>query len=181
MSRRFGRNQKRRMRAAMAEQAQSIENLNTAIAMDRGLLERQGQNLDELRGWLSDIAERLGHYAIVTGNAERFEAEWLERRGHFQMQTPSSFDLSRALSLAIASPDSFIAYRQMMDILDLEVVADEMRQDMHCKVYFGDHRLGYAMSHHAIQHIPRRELIRRISEQLSLMLEQQLKEAGVRK
>src|SRR4051812_45424239 len=67
MSRRFGRNQRRRMREELAAKSSSIGSLEAARAMDQGLLRYQSEKLDDYKEMLHEVRSMVGQAAVAAG------------------------------------------------------------------------------------------------------------------
>lgn len=65
MSKRFGRNQKRRMREQLVQQQAQISNLETARALDAGLLRYQRRKVEDYVQIIQDVRETLGDNHIA--------------------------------------------------------------------------------------------------------------------
>lgn len=177
MSRRFGRNQKRRMREELAAKQERVANLETGMAMDRGLLRDQSEKLSNLKEMMGEFAERVGRYAIAEGVPTMFDADWLMRKQSFGMSIEMGVP---SFAYHGAMLDSYRVHDEVMRILDVEVVRNHMARNMHCRLQFDGHQIGYAISDHALVGMTSDELARRITPEVVRMLMLELKRAGIR-
>lgn len=180
MSRRFGRNQKRRMREELAAKQERVANLETGMAMDRGLLREQSQKLASLKEMMGEFAERVGRYAIAHDVPTEFQSRNLDlrREPNFRMHAMPAMQLASYGSRSM--PDILQMHDEVMAVLDVQVVRDAMSRDLHCRLYFDGHRIGYAISYHALRGLTRAELVRRITPEIAYHLEAELKREGIR-
>jgi hypothetical protein len=179
MSRRFGRNQKRRMREELAAKAERVSNLETGMAMDRVLLRKQGDDLSELRHLLGEFTDRVGRYAIAADIPDPRESRNLDlsRMPNFRMPVPQR----AAINFSNMTVESTAAFcDEVMSVLDVHPVHESMSHDMHCRLTFDGMPIGYAISRHAVRNLTRDELVRRIVPEIAYFLEAELKKAGWR-
>lgn len=174
MSRRFGRNQKRRMRAEVAA-ANAETALHAAVARDNAAQRAAAQDqAAELRQELIDIGLRLGRYAIAAGVPHKFDADWLERgHGWFRMHVPQPYP--SVPSYGAVAPTTIQVSYEIMRLLEIESVRAPMSRDLHCRVAFDRHAIGYAMSDHALRNMTAKEIERHIAPQIARMLALELK------
>lgn len=174
MSRRFGRNQRRRMREALVE-AQQTTSSAVAVAAQRG--RRVNELVDEardLRTMLDEIADRVGRYAIAAGVPHNFEARWLQRgKGRFQMDVPP--DMPSMCTFGNSMDMTMRFYDETMRLLEVEAVRDDFARQMHCRVTFDEHAIGYAISDHALRNMTAKEIERRIAPEIARLLVAELK------
>lgn len=174
MSRRFGRNQRRRAREALAQADQAV------------LLEREGRYMAEavaressarartLKELLGEFASRVGRYAIAEGVPAKFTSDWLGRQPNFRLPVMPELDVSAMFSIA-SMYDTVTICAEVMRVLDVQVVRDHMKRDMHVRLYFDEHRVGYALSDHAVRNMTRAELVGRITPEIATLLVDLLK------
>lgn len=176
MSKRFGRNQKRKMREALhlAELAAGREYAGRMMA--EGIARDNSRKLADLRENMAEVVGRLGNYAIAEGVPTTFQAGWLARNESFNLPVhqpfPSLFEY-----LSTAGEHATVAvHAELMRVLDISVVRDQMARDLHCRIEFDGIRLGYGISAHAIENMGRDELVRRMTPEIALMLANKLKD-----
>ncbi len=153
MSKRFGRNQKRKMREAIekTEQAYKWEHSRAQHYADE--LYRSEQTIERIKRWLGP-----NHPAFPAG---RFDPG-------FKPQPEDTFFLPRGPKPVPATVMRFGKPRP-----------DEMHHAVHFMLYAGHERFGYAIAEHALQYAPAEELARTIMLELTpLLLDQMRKAAG---
>lgn len=163
MSRRFGRNQRRRAREALAAAQTRVDDLERAHAMDRGLLEHQSRTIADLREWLQMIADEVGHQAVLAGEPTIL----LEGQGYDGMRVVPHKDLL-CLGGTSLFTQSFAV--EVLRLLDVEVIRSNLNRQMHVLVALADKQVAYAITESAIFGLSRAALVRllapRIAEQL---------------
>lgn len=174
MSRRFGRNQRRRMREELAK-SEAVACDAIAVAARRGKhAENLASEAAELRAMIEDIAGRVGCYAITAGEPCNFDADWLERgQGRFQMSAQPA--MASIASFGSAMDATMAIHDETMRLLEVEAVRAPMSRDMHCRVTFDKHVIGYAMSDHALHNMTAREIERRIAPEIARLMAHELK------
>lgn len=177
MSRRFGRNQRRRAREALAQVTHSLDMERQGRLMAEAMARESIARARTLKDLLGDFASRVGRYAIAEGVPAKFASEWLDRQPNFRLPVMPEFDAGAMFTNA-SMYDTMSICDEVMRVLDVRVVRDHMKRDMHVRLYFDEHRVGYAISDHAVRHMPRDALIDRISREMATMLVNALKEAA---
>ena len=171
MSRRFGRNQRRRAREAIAQLGNEIESLQQARMLDAGLMRRQGDKLQALQQEIDDAKEILGPYCIAFKPKElKVEGE---ARRHVVM-TASDQDL-HAPSVGI-TPDSYDYRRVLLPVMAAHVSRSDVRYQLHALVTFGDSApAAYAVDERNAMLMSDRRLYEILVENLSLQMLHALK------
>lgn len=154
MARRFGRNQKRKLRAAIASANVSNIGLRT--------------NLELLR------EEVYSAKRILSQNSVAFEASNMEVHTE---------ELGRLIKLpSVSLPQTYEDFESFSTFKDipLNVLAAKARKDfqqnaLHVRVTLKDKVIGYALSDEALYSTPRKVLIQRMSEEIATMLVNELK------
>lgn len=151
MSRRYGRNQKRRARAAIARLEQRATELQTGMAMDRALLRSQTQRIDELRAQLKDVAEIMGTDFIGLE-----PALWKFNDKH-------KLDYLRC---PVDGGDVLI------HTMRTKITSDRLRPDymVHFRAELAGETVGYAISECALRDAPEGYIVRRISDEMARLL-----------
>jgi len=154
MSKRFGRQQKRKMRSEIARQQE-------AMALDRGLLRHQS---DKLRRF-EDIAYRieciLGPYWIG------FDPKPLQVN-----EIPRSFDIAARQNTSFLKPpiDPIVkmtsAYHRL-EVMQSDTALDHMRSNIHVRLCTAAGEVGYATSLHALQRLPRDYFVELITREMA--------------
>ncbi len=157
---RFGRNQKRRMREQVAQ-------LQQGMAMDRALLADQRSRLDGLREEIRAAKRIAGAHAVL------FSPE----RVHWEIEARQV--VRRPVVGSV--PRGFIGdpMKETFETVDLDVMlADAQITDwerrVHLQVTFRDSRVGYAITRQALEGIPKDELVRMLTREMAPMLAQQI-------
>lgn len=151
MSRRYGRNQKRRARAEIAQLEQTTANLRTGMAQDRALLQRQRRDIDERDEQLKLVAQVLGTNFIGLRPAlyvfrDKHAPDYFRCRvdgGDVRMQT-----MRADITTAPDRPDYMVHFRATL--------MDEL--------------VGYAISECALRDGPEDYIVRRISDEMARLL-----------
>jgi hypothetical protein len=177
VSRRFGRNQRRRAREEIAARDLRLAQLDSGLAMTNGLLRNSTEEKQLLREQLAKIANRLGRYAVGAGLPVPFQFPHLRRQREFYMGVIHPMPLS-PLDLTNSAVDTCCKIsREIMRILDVEVVRDHMSRDLHCRLFFDGHMIGYALSDHAIQRMTSEELTEKIAPEITYLLVKEIQKA----
>lgn len=177
MSRRFGRNQRRRAREALALAEQSLGREMQGRHMAEAIARESTATAQTLKRLLGEFASRVGRYAIAEGVPTKFASEWLDRQPNFRLPVMPECDAGAIFSNA-SMYDTMSICDEVMRVLDVRVVRDHMKRDMHVRLFFDEHRVGYAISDHAVRNLPRAALVDRISREMARMLVNALKEAA---
>lgn len=174
MSRRFGRNRRRRAREALAYAAQSLDLEKQGRKMAEAVARESTARVRTLKELLGEFAYRVGRYAIAEGVPAKFTSDWLGRRPNFRLPVMPEFD-ARAIFSNASMYDTMTICNEVMRVLDVQVVRDHMKRDMHVRLYFDEHRVGYALSDHAVRNLTRAELVSRIAPEIATFLVDLLK------
>ena len=161
MSRRYGRNQKRRAREALAEAHQATE-----------LRAKQLQWSQEQRSVLRkeiDAAKKLlpNGSALFEPGAMRTHLKRGDRvMAHLQDEAPSSID-----HWAIeASAECMRVERTPLDVLLTDTVVNQLRDQLHFHVEFADGTWAYACTRQMLMRLTRKELVHQISKELAVKI-----------
>ncbi|WP_343577965.1 hypothetical protein [Pseudomonas sp.] len=143
MSKRFGRNQKRKMRSR-------IEALDTAIAMDRGLLAHQTRLLNEKDDALQMVARVLGDYFIGLPVHTQQVDQLMER-----MRLPKRIPI-RELMFQSNERIEHVVERavHVLDCFAPEHMVDELRNMQHIRIRSVHGDAAYAISEMAMRNAP---------------------------
>jgi hypothetical protein len=161
MSRRFGRNQRRRAR-------ERIATLEQAIVMDRGLLAHVSERKRQLEQEISDAKRIVGRMSVL------FEPE--SRRLDGPARSPMHLFTHSA-----TMDDGRAFFHNQSKTVPLPVMLSRVNRDgldmaIHCKVLFGDGQWGYAISEEAVLATPEDVLVERIARELAMTIGHQLAE-----
>lgn len=172
MSRRFGRNQKRRMRAELAERQERITALEEVMRMDRGLLEWQGRKMQELRDQLSDIASEVVHQSALVG-VEHHLPHGFDGMRLVPLMPPGEYSRAELWDKATVSTEK-ITY-ETLRLLDVKAVRDRFNGQLHCYVDLAGKTSAYGITESTIRGMSLEALTRRIVPELARHLLEQLK------
>jgi hypothetical protein len=159
MSKRFGRNQRRKMR----EQA---ENLSAALVREQGLLRHQSGVIARQREALDDVAATLGNY-FAGLPAKTIEVERLLR----EIRLPAPIPMAQLVYRPSEEIEQVVRHAvHVLGCIAPEHVLDDLRGCMHVRVRtrYGD--AAYALSDMAARTAPREALIRQLSEELAIYI-----------
>lgn len=156
MTRRYGRNQKRRARAQAAEMEKMIISLRDGMVMDRALLEQQRRRIDKQDEQLKLVAKVLGTNFIGLEPAlwefkDKNLPDWLRR--------------------PVQGGDV------MMHVMKAYITEAKDRPDymMHFRVKLMDEVVGYAISECALRDGPDEYIVHRIGEEMATLLVAELR------
>lgn len=167
MSKRFGRNQKRRMREEIADLSQAVSGLRAARELDARLLAHQ-QNIIQIGDEALKRVEKVfgKHTALLP--PKPISARGNSRPdGFFEMQT-DEYKFNPA-----SSPDNDLVFNRTTTISRLHyVLARVKKEDLpdfgaHVVVNFADRRAAYAATASAIDHMDKRTITQHISESIA--------------
>lgn len=176
MSKRFGRNQRRRMREELAATQAQAEKIQTLAMMQEEHANRMAEEVADIRALLHEFADRVGRHAIAADIPPPYESDFLERRGNFRMEVERQMpSLTEYLRMRDGRATTAAIQVEVMSMLDVEAVASVMRHEMHCRVNFDDHAIGYAISATALRNMTAREIERRIAPEIARLLVSELK------
>lgn len=177
MSRRFGRNQRRRMREELASKDTRVAQLDSGLAMSNGLLRKTSQDISMLRDAIKGISQRVGHMAMLECEAEPFEGANLDyrRMRKFYLEVPKMYDVRSYEPAMIDTMSALHVAREVMHVLDVDTLRDRMSQQLHCRVYFDGHEIGYSMSEQAIRGYGAEALARKIAPEIARALAEKIK------
>lgn len=159
MSKRFGRNQRRRLR-------QEIENLRLSDNMHRGLLVHQREKINELDQFVRDVVEIVGEISAVNPTPARQNGFSLSNTSSFQLPP---YERSNFNSLEDPAQQSVVRL-VTMDVLETKVEEGVLSDAIHFHVRLGNNKVVYAISKPAVAMLPRRVLIDRFHSEISRQL-----------
>lgn len=161
MSKRFGRNQRRRAR-------DRIKELECAITMDRELLRYTTEKKARLEREIEDAKRIVGRMSVL------FEPE--PRRLDGPARSPMHLFTQSAV---MNEPRAF--FHAKSETVPLPVMLSRVHRDIfsraiHCKVTFDDGQWGYAISQDAVLAMPEDVLIQRVTQHLAMTIGRNLAE-----
>lgn len=163
MARRFGRNQK----SAMREKIQILE---------QGSRDKDNW-LNHFRNKSHDLEDVIQRIARVVGDRSVLLPP---KNLVLSCNSQPTIDVHRFPDLSyrsLTTLDDFDrkAYIDQIFVLLAKIDKDQLTKAIHTRVKFGDDQIGYAISQEAIQTLPKRELIQRMSEEIAILLSIKLK------
>jgi hypothetical protein len=162
MSKRWGRNQRRRAREEQAR-------LSEALVMSQGLARHLGEQKRRIEGELDDAK----YFAVRFSAAFQPQVWELSgpKRGRIEVEEEQPVDISSFSD----SMQSLTIRRLPLRMLLSEVKQDRFRQALHCRVKFGDGEWGYGITEQAIVNMPRERLVQLISGEIALQIAKHIK------
>lgn len=175
MSRRFGRNQRRRAREAIAAAEQNIKKLQWATRMNLELLDLQRRKLRDAEDFQREVAEIVGRQAIIAGEPTSLNLgrTTFKQADGWRVIAPRplpSIEELMAPTMAL-EPMRY----EVLRLLDIELVADKMRGQMHAWVQIAGAEVCYAMTESAFRGMTDHELMHRLVEPIARQLAMELK------
>lgn len=171
MSKRFGRNQKRRMR-------ETIASLEHARIMDAGLLRNQADKLSKARAALECVEKLLGEYTAalppkrIKRGGDQADRGSLDIVEHSLGSRPYCDESSKPFSHLTAS-----VTRLTYVVTSMKAAPDF---GMHVIVDFAGRRTAYAANEVAIASVRKVDLIQHISESIATHLAHELSDKSPR-
>lgn len=161
MSKRFGRNQRRRMR-------ESIERLEVANEMAQELSKHLGKKLRFLEDQIYEATRIAGNMTVL------FPAKSIQMDGKARdsIDLPIQQDVKAYVDMAVF--DSVLQV-QRLNVMLGAIDIDKLRCATHVKVKFGDERWGYALSDIAIISAPKDSLVKIITREFGHVMGTDLK------
>lgn len=174
MSKRFGRNQKRRMREALFKAELDAFNLRCAYDMTFELVKSQRAKISILEEVLGDVEQIMSSFSASLPPKE-VEAD---RMIGDTIELPDYQPLSATPQFFTGDParPHFKIDRLKIMVASVKDLPD--RTGKHVIVKFDGMQWGYAIDDAAIHATPRDILVRRLSKNLAEVIAQELKEAA---
>lgn len=162
MSRRFGRNQRRRAREEQARLSADLGRTNEALSMSTALATDRGQRLQELTAELQRAKDLLpANSVLMRPQAVPVDGE---PRHRIELDATDHGDMS-FLQLVEAPTVTFQSVP--LDVLLTEVKREELAPMLHCRVKFAGADLCYAISEKAMDAMPRKYLAEQLTRELT--------------
>lgn len=167
MSKRFGRNQKRKMR-------QQIETLGEALELSDGLNRHLSNLHDDDMRVIRSVERELGQHNVLLNPriTSRDPAPGSSTICIQSMETPAYYDIHKANE---AVSDDVVKHSLLHKLQSGEDL-QWLKQQMHIKFYLNDASVGYALSYEAIQSAPEEVLVQHLSQTMAQHLVQTLRE-----
>jgi hypothetical protein len=170
MSKRFGRNQRRRLRAELANGAIELGQVNAAWALDQQLIRWQRGAIDRQTESLVCIAKMLGSHFIGLEPVSMDCGDTLPeqvriRTRHRAIDMAGPTDLCDPMEMSLAAME--IA---SLKCTQVRTSIDAMRASTHIRVRTAIGEVGYAFSHGAFDRMPRKYAIQFLAQRLAAHL-----------
>jgi hypothetical protein len=188
VSRRFGRNQKRRMREQIAEaelRAQSGEQraagaknqadmLRTMLDLDRGLMRETSDKLQTYKRFFVEVAHKVGTYATIAGVEPKYIGEVMTGPT-FRWPVPQDFNPARFDSMSMETAVAF--HDELMEVLRVTAVRDHFSDQMHMRVELDGKIIGYSISRSALAKMSAAQIEETIGPEITHALVIEIKRA----
>lgn len=171
MSRRFGRNQRRRAREALAVEVQRVERAER-LAKDRMEMYRNASSdLNNMLDFFHILAGRVGRESVLVGGEA--EAELIAPDVHNFMMT-----IKKESPMSITRGQTMESVKhEIMRRLEVESVRDIFRMQTVVRCYVGDSSAGIALSDTFLRRSTEREISHHVAKELAQCLAKSIKEA----
>lgn len=176
MSKRFGRNQRRRAREALAASETEIALLKRGMELDRHLMRSIRQDLEEARAFQRDVAAIVGRQAVIAGEPVNLDL------GRMTFDQADGWRVIPILparwtvpSFTDAPPTMEAIRHEILRLLDIELVADRMRGQMQAWVRIAGAEVCYGMTESAFRAMTEPELMRQLVGPVARQLAMELK------
>lgn len=175
MSKRFGRNQRRRAREAIEAAQSEVQLLRRGIDLNVALINEQRRKLDEARNFTKDIARIVGREAVIAGVPTMLDMPLprdVALRSGIRVTPPRHMeDLAMSLDVMDVQP----IRHEILRLLDVRMVRDILSQQMHFRVELADQTTGYTISEMALERMTAQEIAQRIAPEIAQHLSAELK------
>lgn len=158
MSKRFGRNQKQKMRQQI-EQAKKLASVSARYYKEVSMLAETNRQI------VSDTAKVLGKH-FITMDPQDIAIRKLDALMPF-WRTDIMSEASPAVFLSIALP-----------VLRGTVVAEKLQQMTHIRFTYGNHQVGYSITEQALMAMPEDEAVRCIAHNMAQYLYNAIKKSN---
>ncbi len=174
MSRRFGRNQRRRAREALAVEVQRTEQ-TAKLAEQRLQMYRHSQDeLGDFRDFFMEVARRVGRESILVPGGEG-EAELDSPLVRQFMAIPRMDALYTPVSWSEPAVSAIKA--EIMNRLEVQAVREAFSNQIVVRCYLNGHEAGIALSHSFLRKSTEDEIARRVSQDLARNISRAIKAA----
>lgn len=159
MSKRFGRNQRRRLRAELAQN-------NAAWALDQQLIRWQRGVIDRQDGSLRHVAALLGRHFIGL-EPHTVDMEELPREVRIHRQESLLRNIGSTTLCELTDMSLHRIQDQALSCTHVQAALDEMTLRTHLKVSTPLGEVAYAFAPGAFRDMPRREVVQQLARQLA--------------
>lgn len=175
MSKRFGRNQRRRAREAIAALEAKAANLEEAYRRETGLMRDISRRLQDANDHARAVAEIVGSNAIAAGEPITLQYQCMKNARDFRLAVPPMRAEYSLMTTQSASMEFIMD--ETMHLLQCDAVASLTSHEMHCYVQLANGSIGYAISGAALMQRDNRELIELIVPKIARGLVEAIKKA----
>jgi hypothetical protein len=180
MANRFGRQQKRKMRAQFAAVATTNAKLSEALAMTKLVMANQLHKIMQLQGEIDRAKQIIGCHSALFAPTD---LDMGEKESGF-VNIPVKKGVAPDYIEWSLNAESRILNERIM-FTSLDILLSDTRINYpdfgyHCMVNFGGKRWGYAANNTAIQVMTRNELVQLMANSLAGQIVHDLKKAMVR-
>ncbi|WP_067070385.1 hypothetical protein [Roseateles chitosanitabidus] len=162
MSRRFGRNQRRRAREAQAQLTVELNKTSDALSLTTRLSIERGRRVAILEGEIQRAKAMLPSSSALFGPTAIADSG--ERRDRVYLGSAPPFSLDDLSSEAMQPPQMVTV---PLDMLLTDVVRDSVARQLHARVQFAGVDLVYGISPEALDSMPIDQLRDRLSKELA--------------
>lgn len=164
MSKRFGRNQKRRMRQQIERLEKDLHNHKCWLYQERQLAARNREIVAETALVLGHQFMTLDPDVVVVRELDQLAYGW---RAHF---TPEM----RVCDTAESAPSYETMMEVLLPVLYGSVFADELGKHIHIRFTYAGQNVGYAIGLGSLRMLPHDVAVRRISQEMGRFLYKEL-------
>ena len=169
MSRRFGRNQKRRAREALEQATQDAQRFKNAWHMESALLQRVAVEKRELTQIVDDIRECLPNgSALLPPGLLKVDIGSPDPRDRLMVASEPPFGFG--LTGAIEEDQRVAITARAVEPLLCSIETDRFSGALHFNAKFMDGSVTYCASRETIASLPRERLIRLLRDDISRQL-----------
>lgn len=170
MSKRFGRNQKRKLK-------QELENQKEALKMANGLNDYLSKNNNKNVDMLQNVRRVLGEYtALLDPQTQNIEAsprsDLIELARVARNQNMFAYPGDQAIN-------DYSLHRDVLYLLNFVKHDDPLNLATHLEFRYKDGKVGYAISEQAMQNLPEDYLAGQIANEMAKMLVQNYRKKSV--
>jgi hypothetical protein len=169
LSQRFGRNQRRRARELAQQLRTEAEGLRVALTRDKRSLREQASDIEAMRQQLREAVRILGP------NSAALPPTKLRLPGKGRPRVALGGWTLPPLGAPGDTFESSVVTRHELKVLFARLKKDPPTGMVHARVEFDDRQYGYGISDEAIQTMPADLLARRIGEEITELLVQQIR------
>lgn len=175
MSRRFGRNQRRRAREQIAHEQQQSAALRVALEMDTAMLCLQSKKLREAEDYARQVASIVGREAVIAGEPTNLDARF-QGKDHYKVVRRVEPEL---IAFGGTVPDVVEMRYETLRLLRIKKISDNVSMQIHMYVSLADKTSAYCISERALANMPPDMLVdflrERIADQMATLLVRELR------